>query len=180
MEERYGGAQEATDLVYKNLFEQITGATDREARNSSRVPFMPIHWKILTTGYLKLLSDNYSLEFSRLRSELFAKFSWQTSTVQQALNDLVNVGYLTQRFERQEYVMKGRDVYGNPIMVPPDPSVRDDMERAKTVVYQLTPRALEWFRMRTGPSKVGDPKHVRVIEKLLKEEYWPMGYCVVD
>ena len=28
---------------------------------------------------------------------------------------------------------------------------------------------------------MGDAKHVRVIEKLLKEEYWPMGYyCVVD
>jgi hypothetical protein len=35
--------------------------------------------------------------------------------------------------------------------------------------------------MKVGPSKMGDPKHVRVIEKLLKEEYWPMGYyCVVD
>jgi hypothetical protein len=66
-------------------------------------------------------------------------------------------------------------------MVAPDPSVRDDMERARTVVYKLTPRALDWFQMRTGPSKVGDQKHVRVIEKLLKEEYWPMGYyCVVD
>ena len=35
--------------------------------------------------------------------------------------------------------------------------------------------------MRVGPSKMGDLKHARVIEKLLKEEYWPMGYyCVVD
>ena len=77
--------------------------------------------------------------------------------------------------------MKGKDAYGNPIMVPPDPSVMDEMERAKTVVYSLTPSALDWFKMRVGPSKVGDPKHLRVIEKLLKEEYWPMGYyCVVD
>jgi hypothetical protein len=35
--------------------------------------------------------------------------------------------------------------------------------------------------MAVGPSKMGDPKHARVIEKLLKEEYWPLGYyCVVD
>ena len=28
---------------------------------------------------------------------------------------------------------------------------------------------------------MGDPKHARMIEKLLKEEYWPLGYyCVVD
>ena len=39
--------------------------------------------------------------------------------------------------------MKGKDAYGNPIMVPPDPSVMDEMERAKTVIYSLTPRALE-------------------------------------
>ena len=123
----------------------------------------------------------YSLEFSRLRSELYPKYSWGTSTVQQALNDLVNTGYLTQTFAPQEYVMKGKDVFGNPIMLPPDPSIRDDMERAKTVVYSLTPRALDWFKMRVGPSKMGDPKHARVIEKLLKEEYWSLGYyCVVD
>ncbi|MGA2666379.1 MAG: hypothetical protein ABSF83_15695, partial [Nitrososphaerales archaeon] len=180
MEERYGGAQEAQDLVYKSAWDQIAGSGGG-AGDGARVKFSPVHWRILTIGYLKLLSDGYSLEFSRLRSELFAKCSWLTSTVQQALNELVNAGYLTQTFERQQYVMKGRDVYGNPIMVPPDPSVRDEMERSKTTVYHLTPRALEWFQTRPGPSKAGDPKHVRVIEKLLKEEYWPMGcFCVVD
>jgi hypothetical protein len=57
----------------------------------------------------------------------------------------------------------------------------DDMQRATTIVYSLTPRALEWFRMRVGPSKMGDVKHARMIEKLLKEQYWPMGYyCIVD
>ena len=178
MEQKYGGAQEAMDLVYKNLFEQIAGG---KGGDSSRVPFMPIHWRILTTGYLKLLSDAYSLEFSRLRSELFAKYSWSTSAVQHALNELVNAGYLTQTFEHQKYVMKGKDGYGNPIMVPPNPAVADEMERAKTVTYSLTPRALESFEMKFGPSRTGDPKHIRVVEKLLKEEYWPMGYyCVVD
>ncbi len=181
MEERYGGAEEATDLVYKSFYDQITGSRGDDTHDNSRVPFMPVHWKILTTGYLKVLSDEYSIEFSRIRSELYHKYSWQTSTVQQALNDLVNTGYLTQTFARQEYVMKGKDVYGNPIMVPPDPSVKDDMERAKTVVYSLTPRAMDWFKMKVGPSKMGDPKHGRVIEKLLKEDYWPLGYyCVVD
>jgi hypothetical protein len=176
MEQKYGGAQEAMDLVYRNIFEQIAGG-----KSASKVPFMPIHWRILTTGYLKLFSDAYSLEFSRLRSELYARYSWSTSAVQQALNELVNAGYLTQTFEHQKYVMKGRDTYGNPIMVPPDPSVADDMERTKTVIYNLTPRALESFAMKFGPTRTGDPKHVRVIEKLLKEEYWPMGsYCVVD
>jgi predicted transcriptional regulator len=180
VEERYGGAQEATDLVYKTIWEQING-TGEKAKDSSRVPFMPIHWRILTIGYLRLISDAYSLEFSRLRSELYAKYSWQTSTVQQALNELVNTGYLTQTFDRQEYVMKGKDVYGNPIMVPPNPGNRDEMDRARTIIYSLTARALEWFEVGPGPAKMGDAKHVRVIEKLLKEEYWPMGYyCVVD
>ena len=180
MEEKYGGAQEATDLVYKTLWEQING-TGEKAKDSGRVPFMPIHWRILTIGYLKLISDAYSLEFSRLRSELYAKYSWQTSTVQQALNELVNTGYLTQTFDRQEYVMKGKDVYGNPIMVPPSPDNRDEMDRARTIIYSLTVRALEWFQIKVGRAKMGNPKHVRVIEKLLKEEYWPMGYyCVVD
>ncbi|MDE1853266.1 MAG: type IV secretory system conjugative DNA transfer family protein [Thaumarchaeota archaeon] len=180
MEEKYGGAQEATDLVYKTIWEQING-TGEKPRDSSRMPFMPIHWRILTIGYLKLISDAYSLEFSRLRSELYAKYSWQTSTVQQALNELVNTGYLTQTFDRQEYVMRGKDVYGNPIMVPPNPDNRDEMDRARTIIYSLTVRALQWFEIRAGPAKMGDAKHVRVIEKLLKEEYWPMGYyCVVD
>jgi len=77
--------------------------------------------------------------------------------------------------------MKGKDRFGNAIMVPPDPAVADDMERTKTVIYSLTPRALETFEMKFGPTRTGDPKHIRVIEKLLKEEYWPMGsYCVVD
>jgi predicted transcriptional regulator len=178
MEQKYGGAQEAMDLVYRNIFEQIAGD---KGSDSSRVPFMPMHWRILTTGYLKLLSDAYSLEFSRLKSELYAKYSWSTSAVQQALNELVNAGYLTQTFVHQTYVMKGKDAYGNPIMVPPNPSVADDMERAKTIIYSLTPRALESFEMKFGPSRTGDPKHIRVIEKLLKEEYWSNGYyCVVD
>jgi len=182
MEERYGGAHEAMDLVYKSLEEEVVGPDGRaEGESTTRVRFMPVHWKILTTGYLRLYSDAYSLEFSRLRTELFAKCSWRTSDVQEALNDLVNDGLLTQTFARQEYVMKGKDAYGNPIMVPPDPSVKDEMERAKTVVYSLTPRALGLMEMKVGPSKAGDPKHLRVIEKLLKEEYWPMGYyCVVD
>ena len=113
---------------------------------------MPVHWKILTTGYLKLTSDEYSLEFSRLRSDLFAKCSWLTSTVHQAANELVNKGYLTQTFEYQPYVQKGRDVYGNPIMVPADQAVMDDVERSKTVIYHLTPQALESFQTRPGPS----------------------------
>jgi len=180
MEANYGGAQEAADLVYKTLWEQINGTGERP-RDSSRVPFMPIHWRILTIGYLRLISDAYSLEFSRLRSELYAKYSWPTSTVQEALNELVNKGYLTQSFDRQEYVMKGKDVYGNPIMVPPNPGNRDEMDRARTIIYSLTARALQWFEIRVGRPKMGDAKHVRVMEKLLKEEYWPMGYyCVVD
>ena len=180
MEERYGGAQEAPDLVYKSAWEQIVGS-GRGTRDKSKVRFLPVHWKILTTGYLKLTSDEYSLEFSRLRTDLYSKCSWLTSTVHQAANELVNEGYLTQTFEQQQYVMKGKDGYGNPIMVPPDPSVMDDMERSKTVIYHLTPDALEWFQTRPGPSKVGDPKHIRVIEKLLKEEFWANGYfCVVD
>jgi len=93
----------------------------------------------------------------------------------------VNKGYLTQSFDRQEYVMKGKDVYGNPIMVPPNPGNRDEMDRARTIIYSLTARALQWFEIRVGRPKMGDAKHVRVMEKLLKEEYWPMGYyCVVD
>jgi DNA helicase HerA-like ATPase len=180
MEEKYGGAQEATDLVYKTAWEQIVGP-GRGTQDKTRVNFSPVHWKILTTGYLKLISDGYSLEFSRLKSDLFAKCSWLTSTVHQALNELVNAGYLTQTFEWQEYVMKGKDVYGNSIMVPPDPAVIDQMERSKTVVYHLTPDSLDWFQTRPGPPKVGDPKHIRVIEKLLKEEFWAMGhFCVVD
>jgi Helicase HerA, central domain/TraM recognition site of TraD and TraG len=181
MEERYGGAQEAMDLVYKSAWQQIVGPGRGTAEDKSKVRFSPVHWRILTTGYLKLTSDEYSLEFSRLRSDLFAKCSWLTSTVHTAANDLVNAGYLTQTFEYQPYVMKGKDVYGNAIWVPPDPSVRDDVERSKTVIYHLTPDALDWFQTRPGPSKAGDPKHIRVIEKLLKEQFWTMGYfCVVD
>ena len=53
------------------------------------------------------------------------------------------------------------------------------MERTKTIIYNLTPLALEYLQMRVGTSKAGDPKHLRVIEKLLKQEYWPMGYFTV-
>src|SRR6202044_1571109 len=113
----YGCAHEATDLVYKSPQDQIIGPEGgADGRSSSRVPFTPITWRILTAGYLKLLSDAYPLEFSRLRTELFAKHSWRTSDVQEGLNALVNVGYLTQTFTRQEYVIKGKDSYGNPIM----------------------------------------------------------------
>jgi TraM recognition site of TraD and TraG/Helicase HerA, central domain len=181
MEERYGGAEEATDLVYKSLKDQLTTAAGGDTSDASRVSFMPIHWRILTMACLKALSDQYSVEFSRLRSELYQKYGWTTSDVQQALNDLVNTGYMTQVFTLQDYIIKGKDEFENPIRVPPDPSNMDDMERAKTVVYSLTLRALDLFKMRVGPSKMGDPKHARVIEKLLKEEYWPLGnYCVVD
>jgi len=173
MEERFGGAYEDTTLVYKSPAEEILG------KPSSRAPFTPVAWRVLTAGYLKLLSDAYPLEFSRLRSEFFAKHSWRTSDVNEALNGLVDAGFLTQTFARQEYVMKGKDAYGNPIMLPPDPAVADEMERTKTIMYNLTPLALEYLQMRVGPSKAGDPKHLRVIEKLLKQEYWPKGYFTV-
>ncbi len=175
MEEKYGGAHEAADLVYRGPFDP------GDEQDGSRVPFMPIHWRILTTGYLKLFSDADSLEFSRLRTEFYTKYTWTTTAVQQALNELVNAGYLTLRFQYQSYVMMGKDAYGNPIMLPPDPKVADQMDRAKTIIYNLTPPALELFQVKVGPTRVGDPKHVRMIEKLLKEEYWPMGhYCIVD
>ena len=144
MEERYGGAEEATDLVYKSLKQRVEeAAASEDSSDTSRVAFMPIHWKILTMAYLKVLSDDYSVEYSRLRSNLYHNFTWKTSDVQQALNDLVNKGYLTQTFVRQEYIIKGKDEFGNPIRVPPDPSNMDDMERSRTVVYTLTPRALD-------------------------------------
>ena len=183
MEDKYGGAQEAIDVIYKSPWDQIKESRPGTAASTSstRAPFMPIHWKILTTGYLKLLSDVYALEFSRLRSELFQKYSWKTSIVQQSLNELVNAGYLTQTFGSQDYVREGKDSFGNPIWIHLNSSAKDKIDRAKTVTYALTPRALEWFQIRPGPSKVGDPKHVRMIEKLLKEDYWPSGYyCAVD
>jgi hypothetical protein len=176
MEERYGGAEEATDLVYKGLKDQLADAVGEETTDTSRVALMPIHWRILTMAYLKVLSNEYSVEFSRLRSELYHRYTWTTSDVQQALNDLVNTGHMTQTFTLQEYIIKGKDEFGNPVRVPPDPSNMDDVERSRTVVYSLTPRALDLFRMRVGPSKMGDPKHARVIEKLLKQEFWPPGF----
>jgi hypothetical protein len=182
MEERYGGAQEATDLVYKSLKQRLEeAAASEDSSDTSRVAFQPIHWKILTMTYLRELSDDYSVEYSRLRSNLYHNFVWKTSDVQQALNDLVNTGYMTQAFVRQDYIIKGKDEFGNPIRVPPDPSNMDDVERSRTVVYSLTPRAMDVFRMRVGPSKMGDVKHARVIEKLLKGEFWRNGYfCAVD
>jgi hypothetical protein len=173
MEERFGGAYEDTALIYKSPAEAFLG------KSSSKAPFTPVAWRVLTAGYLKLLSDAYPLEFSRLRNEFFAKHSWRTSDVNEALNGLVDAGFLTQTFARQEYVMKGKDAYGNPIMLPPDPSVADQMDRTKTIIYNLTPIALEYLQMRVGTSKAGDPKHLRVIEKLLKQEYWPKGYFTV-
>jgi len=182
MEEKYGGAEEATDLVYKSLKQRVEeAAASEDPSDTSRVAFQPIPWKILTMTYLKELSDDYSVEYSRLRSNLYHNFVWKTSDVQQALNDLVNQGYMTQVFVRQEYIIKGKDEFGNPLRVTPDPSNMDDMERSRTVVYTLTPRALDVFKMRVGPSKMGDVKHARVIEKLLKGEFWRNGYfCVVD
>jgi hypothetical protein len=182
MEEKYGGAEEATDLVYKSLKQRVEeAASSDDSSDTSRAAFMPIHWKILTMTYLKELSDDYSVEYSRLRSNLYHNFTWKTSDVQQALNDLVNMGYMTQAFVRQEYIIKGKDEFGNPLRVTPDPSNMDDMERSRTVVYTLAPRALDVFRIRVGPSKMGDVKHARVIEKLLKGEFWRNGYfCVVD
>jgi len=181
MEDKYGGAEEAVDLVYKSFKDQLAATQGEEGSDLSRVSFMPLPWRILTMAYLKMLSNDYSVEYSRIRSDLFHRYGWKTSDVQQALNDLVNQSYLTQSFTKQQYIVKGKDEFGNPIWVPPDPAIMDDMQRATTVVYALTPRALEWFRMRVGPSKMGDVRHARVIEKLLKEQYWPMGYyCIVD
>ena len=154
MEERYGGAEEATDLVYKSLKQRVEeAAASEDASDTSRVAFMPIHWKILTMTYLKVLSDDYSVEYSRLRSNLYHNFTWKTSDVQQALNDLVNTGYMTQAFVRQEYIIKGKDEFGNPIRVTPDPSNMDDMERSRTIVYSLTPRALDVFRIGSAPRR---------------------------
>ena len=42
--------------------------------------------------------------------------------------------------------MKGKDVYGNPIIGPPEPRNRDEMDRARTIIYSLTARALQMVR----------------------------------
>ena len=91
MEERYGGAEEATDLVYKSLKRpDRAGRRSEEPRTARGSPSCPSTGRYSRLAYLKLLSDEYSVEFSRIRSELFHKYSWKTSDVQQALNDLVN------------------------------------------------------------------------------------------
>ena len=179
MEEKYGGAQEAMDLVYKNLFEQMVGpdgARKESTRGSASCRSTGRYSRPATSSSSPTPTPSSSRGSGRSSSR---STPGRTSDVQQALNDLVNDGLLTQTFAHQEYVMKGKDAYGNPIMVPPDPSVADEMERAKTVIYNLTPRALESFEMKFGPSKDGRPQALRVIEKLLKEEYWPMGYYCV-
>jgi len=60
-----GAHARTRNLVYKTPSEEILG------KSSSRVPFNPVTWRILTAGYLKLMSDAYPLEFSRIRTELF-------------------------------------------------------------------------------------------------------------
>ena len=122
MEERYGGAEEATDLVYKSLKQQLEeAAASEDSSDTSRVAFMPIHWRILTMAYLKVLSDDYSVEYSRLRSNLYHKFTWKTSDVQQALNDLVNQGYLTQVLHAAGVHRQGEGRVREPDMGPSRP-----------------------------------------------------------
>jgi hypothetical protein len=106
------------------------------------------------------MSDAYSARVLPHPDRVLREALWRTSDVQEALNGLVNAGFLTQTFARQEYVMKGKDAYGNPVMLPPDPSVMDEMERTKTIIYNLTPLALEYLQMRVGPIEGGDPKHL--------------------
>ena len=140
MEERYGGAHEAMDLVYKSPGEEIAGQSRARLRGSRS--------RRSTGGYSRPATSSSCPTPTRSSSPASGPSSSRSTpggppTCSEALNDLVNTGFLTQTFARQEYVMKGKDAYGNPIMVPPDPSVTDEMERAKTVIYSLTPRALE-------------------------------------
>jgi hypothetical protein len=174
MEQRYGGAVESIDAIYKV-------AVERMKAERGEAPVKPVHWMVLTKAYLSLLSGTPEFEFQRLRDEFHSKYEWPPSVTHKALNELVDAGYLTVSFEFRQYIQKGKDTYGNPIMVPVDMSVVDEKERARITVYRLTPSALEVFQMRFGPKRAGGPEHMRVVEKLLKERYWLLGYwCVVD
>ena len=172
MEERFGGAHEDTDLVYKSPErEGVRGKS--KARGSVHAGRTGGYSRQATSSSL---SDAYPLEFSRLRYRVLRQALLAHLRRERGAQRSGERRVPDADLRSQEYVMKGKDAYGNPIMLPPDPSVLDEMERTKTIIYNLTPVALEYFQMRVGTLEGGDPKHLRVIEKLLKQEYWPKGY----
>jgi hypothetical protein len=173
MEQLYGGAHESTELTYRSVVDTLR-------KDGGGAMLNPVKWRILTLAYQYLLSNALMLEYGQLSTTLYRRYEWKQSVVHGALSDLVVGGLLDERYELRD-IVKGRDDYGNQILVTPDPSKKDEMERARTVTYSLATPAKEFFLSRVGSSRAGNPVHLRVIRKLLEEKYWPGGYwCEVD
>jgi hypothetical protein len=172
MEKLYGGARAETEPVYQKEMENIL-------KERGQPLMSPLNWRLLTHLYYSEGRGFERSTFSYISRTFARDYGWGSSLIQNALDRLMGLGYVSRR-EITGMVYIGKDHYSNPVWRLPNPSNRDELERARTYEYEITEAARRKFfsRPEAKSQRAGGPLHRRVMDMLI-DEYRQKG-CWVD
>jgi DNA helicase HerA-like ATPase len=172
MEKLYGGARAETEPVYQKEMENIL-------KERGQPLMSPLNWRLLTHLYYSQGKGFERSTFSYISRDFARDYGWGLSLIQNALDRLMGLGYVSRR-EITGMIYTGKDQYNNPVWRLPNPSNRDELERARTYEYEITEAARRKFfsRPEAKSQRAGGPLHRRVMDMLI-DEYRQKG-CWVD
>jgi len=172
MEKLYGGARAETEPVYQKEMENIL-------KERGQPMMSPLNWRLLTHLYYSEGKGFERSTFSYISRAFARDYGWGLSLIQNALDRLMGLGYVSRR-EVTGMVYGGKDQYNNPVWRLPNPSNRDELERARTYEYEITEAARRKFfsRPEVKSQRAGGPLHRRVMDMLI-DEYRQKG-CWVE
>jgi len=172
MEKLYGGARAETEPVYQKEMENIL-------KERGQPLMSPLNWRLLTHLYYSEGKGFERSTFSYISRAFARDYGWGSSLIQNTLDRLMGLGYVSRR-EITGMVYIGRDQHNNPVWRLPNPSNRDELERARTYEYEITEAARRKFfsRPEAKSQRAGGPLHRRVMDMLI-DEYRQKG-CWVD
>lgn len=135
-----------------------------------------VNWRVLTHIYYGTQPSPENVMFLNF----YSKYWLARSEVQNALDELTDLKYLARRGTLGRIPVT--DSSGNVEWRQPSPSVKDEMERARTNEYELTDSGREKFftKPRVKSQRAGTTLHLRVIDHYVEREQKDGFWCQVD
>ncbi|MDV3293935.1 MAG: type IV secretion system DNA-binding domain-containing protein [Nitrososphaerales archaeon] len=165
MERRYGGAVEDRVPIYQALLEEMLVEKGRPLVDfvNAAVLFYLHYWA--------LPGSPYRPTFGYERWFFEERFDWKDPAIlHNSLRKLEDMGYVRSA-EVLDMVLAKNPATGLTEWREPVMSVQDEVDRAKTLKYELTPLAKEKFfaRPRIISPRAGGPIHLRVMEHYIEK-----------
>lgn len=165
----YAGGGEDREPIYESELEQVLAE-----KGAPLVNF--VNWRVLTHIYYGTQPSPENVMFL----SFYSKYWIAKSEVQNALDELTDLKYLARRgtLGRIPVTNSSGDVEWR----QPSPSVKDEMERARTNEYELTDSGREKFftKPRVKSQRAGTTLHLRVIDHYVEGEQKDGFWCQVD